>query len=62
MWYQKIVQAGALDELAGGIDTSGSIEDTLRKLRYTYSVSELPNFEHLYKYLLNLIDNKYESS
>lgn len=62
MWYQKIVQAGALDELAGGIDTSKPTETILRDLRFTYSISRLPNFEHLYKFLLDLISNKYESN
>jgi hypothetical protein len=61
MWYQKIVEAGALDELAGGMDTSKSPEDILWEIRHNYSISKLPNFEHLYKYLLDLIDNKYTS-
>jgi hypothetical protein len=57
MWYQKIVEAGALDELAGGIDPNKSPEEVLRNIRPYTEISRLPNSEHLYKYISDLIDS-----
>jgi hypothetical protein len=62
MWYQKIVEAGALDELAGGLDTSKSPEIILREMRHTFSLAKLANFESIYKYINELINSDYTSA
>jgi hypothetical protein len=62
MWYQKIVEAGALDELAGGLDTSKSPDIILREMRQTYSLAKLANFESIYKYINELINSDYTSA
>ena len=62
MWYQKIVEAGALDELAGGLDTSKSPDIILREMRQTYSLSKLANFESIYKYINELINSDHTST
>jgi len=62
MWYQKIVEAGALDELAGGLDTSESPDIILREMRQTYSLTKLANFESIYKYINELINSDYTST
>ena len=62
MWYQKKVEAGALDELAGGLDISKSPDIILREMRQTYSLTKLANFESIYKYINELINSDYTSA
>ena len=56
MWYSKIVEAGALDVLAGDMDESVSFENNCRKIYYTNNAKFLPNSESIYKYLKKYLD------
>ena len=55
MWYSKIVEAGALDVLAGDLDPNLTFRDIYNKIGYV-GKSSWPNPDSLYKYFKNKAD------